>query len=290
MNTYSISDIERMSGVKAHTLRMWEKRYGFLKPHRSSSNARFYRDEDIELLMNAVFLNRKGFKISKIACLSEDKIKSLVSDYRSETLGKDQLGMEHFLEAIDNLDERRFLEILDNYIEQSGLENAMCQMIYPLLDRLGIMWISGSISSVHKKFVLSLMKRRIVLAINNVNKKGISKPVFILFLPDRETYEMSLLYLHYMLVLWGCRVVNLSTGITTNEVKDVCRKTRSDFAFTIINHLPKDTSLQDYVNGLADKIKPTKLLLTGYAVRSEVLSLPDKVHILDGLAAVKKYI
>ena len=150
MVVYSISDLEKLSGVKAHTLRIWEKRYGILQPKRTESNVRYYVDEDLRLLLNISLLNKNGLKISKIAKMCPIELQKKVTEI-TEIDASFEGQIDGLTISLIELNEENAVNIINKNIEEKGFRETMLQVIYPLLDKLVLMWLSGSINAVHEK-------------------------------------------------------------------------------------------------------------------------------------------
>ena len=189
MAIYTINDIEKITGVKAHTIRIWEKRYNIVPPKRTATNIRFYSESDLRKISNIVLLNHNGYKISEISEMPEAKIDTLVASHTSvESFSIDSLDAMTL--SILQLDEQKFLHLLDTNIKQDGFESTFENMLLPLLDKLHILWLSGSMKRVHEEFVNTIIKRKLIHAISNLNipKQNESLKV-ICFLSSNEDQE-----------------------------------------------------------------------------------------------------
>jgi len=191
MVVYSIKDMETLSGIKAHTLRIWEKRYSIITPKRTPTNIRYYTDEDLRNLLNVAFLNKQGIKISKIAKMDAGEIISTVSDYTKLTLNADD-QIETLLHFIFQLDCYNLDKIFDEYISQIGLERTMMELIYPLLERLSMAWLTGSFKGAHESFVTQKIKLKIHACTQALENRTDFSPKFLIYLPIGEKQELSL--------------------------------------------------------------------------------------------------
>ena len=268
MIIYSIKDLEKLSGVKAHTLRIWEKRYGIIQPKRTATNIRYYLDEDLKQILNIAFLNKKGYRISKIAALTKEEVLHKVAEYTEINSSFDDHQLDALTLCVLELNESKFSRILDKNIKQKGFQHVMNHVIYPLLDKLGMMWMSGSIKSVHEHFVSNVVRRKTINAIDRLNhsKNEMDNPKFLIYLPESENHELSLLYLHYILKEKGMRVVNLGIGIPLDDVADGCRISKPDYIFTIINDSLSGKELSQYLERLTLGVDKTQVLLSGMQV------------------------
>ena len=161
---YSINDVEKITGIKAHTIRIWEKRYNILPPKRTKTNIRFYDEQDLRKISNIVLLNHHGYKISEISDMQDTQIGDLVAGQIAvESFGVESL--DAITLAVLQLDEQKFLYLVDTNIRQDGFDKTFDNLLLPLLDKLHILWLSGSIKRVHEEFVNTIIKRKLIDAI-----------------------------------------------------------------------------------------------------------------------------
>ena len=166
MAVYSIKDLEKLCGIKAHTIRIWEQRYGLIKPKRTKTNIRYYMDADLKLLLNIALLNRNGTKISKIASMSEMEIAEKVATI-SEIDFEGGAQLDALTLSMIEMDEVKFDRILTTNIRQLGFEKTMLEVIYPFLDKLSLLWLTGSINPAQENFISNLIRQKIIVAIDN---------------------------------------------------------------------------------------------------------------------------
>ena len=187
MAVYSIRDLEKLCGIKAHTIRIWEQRYGIIKPNRTDTNIRYYHDADLNLLLNIVILNRNGLKISKIAKMSKEEIAEKVSAI-SEVHFDLSAQLDELTLAMVEMDEYKFDLILSTNIQQLGFEKTMIEVVYPFLDKLSVFWLTGSISPIQENFITNLIRQKLITAIDKepVPKKTANQEIFHLFARRRK--------------------------------------------------------------------------------------------------------
>lgn len=289
MVVYSIKDLESLSGVKAHTIRIWEKRYDLIKPKRTKSNIRYYTDEDLRKLLNICYLYKKGYKISKIGQMCQETLKNKVSEYSKVNLSfKDQL--DALMIFILDLDSYNFNKILDQNISQIGLERTMMEIIYPLLDKLSIAWLAGSFLEVHESYVTQIIKSKILASTESLEDKHDNSPCYIVFLTPGEKQELSLLYLHFILKSNNCKVVNLGNEVNLNDLNYAIETCKPDYVFTILNEDIKNMPLQNFTDQISQNLGNATLLLTGYQTLTPGVKWPKNVEILKDLEETLKFI
>jgi len=290
MVIYSINDLEKLSGVKAHTIRIWEKRYGVISPKRTKTNIRFYQDADLQLLLNVAFLNKKGLKISKIACLSRSEIKARVAEL-TDVHEKFEDQLDALTLAMFEFDEYNFNKILNLNIKQKGFRKTMMEVIYPLLDKISVMWIAGSIKNVHESFITQIVKRKILLAIEHLNlDKCVHKKKYLIYLPEKENHELSILFLEFLLKEQGFKVLNIGMGIKPDDIIEATESFNPDYIFTIINESYAGQALQNYITKVLSVNQNTHLLLTGYQVSQQRNQNTERCTYFDSLDEVMDFI
>jgi len=288
MAIYSINDLEKLCGIKAHTLRIWEKRYNIIEPKRTETNIRYYLDDDLQKVLNIAFLNRNGYKISKIAKLSDEEILSTVAQHTEVDATLDD-KMDALIFAMLELNEFKFNKLLDHTIDEKGFEATMNDLIYPFMDKLSMMWMAGSIKGVHENFVASVIRRKTIIAIDQfANTYDPNAPKFILFLPEGESHELSLLFLHFLLKKLGVNVVNLGSHVSIVDVLEGEKVCNADFIFTLFNNSFSETPLQPYINELS-RHSDCQILISGYQTVAQSIKETHNVKILAGMSDVKRY-
>ncbi len=281
MVIYSIKDIEKLSGVKAHTLRIWEKRYDIITPRRTETNIRYYLEEDLQKILNIALLNRNGFKISKIADMRPEEITTRVAEI-SEIDSQHEGQVDGLMLSMFELNEIKFSKILNKHIESEGMEATMDEVIYPFLDRISSMWFTGSIKGVHESFVTHIIRRKLNVVIDQLKTDPTSSKC-IIYLPEGETQELSLLYLHYVLRLKGHDVINLGTNVAIIDVLEAQSILKAKCIFTFFNDSFADIDLQPYLDNLSRHLTDCKICISGYQTVTQQLDLKDNMMILNSI-------
>ena len=219
---FSIKDLESLSGIKAHTIRIWEKRYNLLEPERTLTNIRTYKLSDLQKLLNVTFLITNGYKISKIAQHSANSISNIVADIVSERSTKDQNHAINSLKiAMMNFDQNLFLETYNAQMEQNDFATIFYETFLPLLHEIGLLWQTDTINPSHEHFIYNLIKQKILINIEAVqyNVPQESDKTFVLFLPENEIHELGLIFLNYEIVRHGFKVIYLGQSIQLESLK-----------------------------------------------------------------------
>ncbi|WP_020536612.1 MerR family transcriptional regulator [Lewinella cohaerens] len=290
MAVYSIKDLEKLSGIKAHTIRIWEQRYNILAPQRTKTNIRYYQDEDLRTLLNVALLNKNGIKISKIAKMKEEELAEKIADI-SEINFEDGTQLDALTISMIEMDENKFDRIINTNINQIGFERTMMEVIYPFLDKLSLLWLTGSITPVQENFISYLIRQKIISAINVTPlSSGDETEKIILYLPEGERQELSLLFMHYLLKSRGRHVLYLGQDISLSDLVDANRIQKPAFIFTMITETFAKEPVQNYVDRLAETFPDTKILLSGYQVVAQQVEAPGHVIILKSLDQMLQFI
>jgi len=234
---FSISDIEGLIGIKAHTIRAWEARYNLVPPKRTPTNIRFYDEDDLKLLLNIVTLNEKGYKISRIAKMSKEQIADLVTQFQSDW-NNDTVQVLRLSDATLHYDETAFAEILSGCIEEFGLTKTMDLVLFPFMKKVGMLWQTGAIDPSQEHFASNLIRDRIIVEIDKLEKPARENPKrFLLFLPEAEMHETGLLFARYLLKSCGMDTLYLGQEIPYTDVKKVIVAYKPDYAFIVLTSL-----------------------------------------------------
>jgi DNA-binding transcriptional MerR regulator len=286
---YSIKDLEHLAGVKAHTIRIWEKRYNIVEPKRTDTNIRYYLEEDLQHILNVALLNNNGHKISQIAKMPRTEILKRVAEISDFDEGLED-RVDSLTMSMMELNEFKFNRIIETNIEQLGFDESMDEVIFPLLDKLRQLWMNGCIKPVHEIFVLEIIKRKIIKAIDDIPiNTDPSVPSFILFLPKNENSDLMLLYLHYMLKKEGLRVTNLGKGISKEMIIETCQILHPEYVVLFANESFGENQLTPYLNDLCKHINGTSVLLTGYQPIQQKIKSTRKVKVLTSLEQILGY-
>jgi MerR family transcriptional regulator, light-induced transcriptional regulator len=291
MAIYSIRDLEKLTGIKKHTIRIWEQRYGIIKPRRTDTNIRYYTDDELRHLFNVALLNRNGIKISKLATMPAEQVSAVVAGIMEQN-NTPSSHTETLTLAMLNFDEATFERIFAMHQNDYGFEQTMTRLIYPFLERLNALWLNRSISPAHEKFITHLIRRKLSCAIDDLPfASNRDAPVFFLYLPEGESQELTLMFMNYILRNRHHRVVYLGMGVSLTDLRDACGTLEPSYVFTILDSPLVRQTVQHYVNNAALAISAGQLLVTGSQVfHSNTLQLPDNVRLLGGMTEALSFL
>jgi DNA-binding transcriptional MerR regulator len=198
MNSFTIKDLESLSGIKAHTIRIWEQRYSFLKPQRTDTNIRVYSCDELKILLNVALLNKYGFKISHIDKLNDNEINQKLVSLTDVQAQQEKMVNDLIGNMID-MDIDLFETTLDKYIRAKGIERTIHQLIFPFLERIGILWQTNHINPAQEHLVSNIIRQKLIVGIDHATPMIASNKTILLFLPEGEHHELGLLYMYYLL-------------------------------------------------------------------------------------------
>jgi DNA-binding transcriptional MerR regulator len=254
-NFFSIKDLENLSGIKAHTIRIWEKRYNVLEPMRTNTNIRLYSLSSLQKLLNITLLHDHGYKISKISTFSDEKIAEMIRDIVSSKNAKNH-AVNAFKMAMMNFDHDLFSNTYNWLLEEKSLSEIFHQVFIPLLEEIGLLWQTDTISPAHEHFISCLIVKKILINIEKLeaNKPINSNKVYVLSLPLNEIHQLGLIYLHYEIVSKGYRVIYLGESMPINYLKDLKKHYNSIVFLSYLTIQPERDRINDYVSDMGKKL------------------------------------
>ncbi|EKT3965610.1 putative transcriptional regulator, MerR family [Flavobacterium psychrophilum] len=249
---FSIKDLENLSGIKAHTIRIWEKRYSILEPMRTDTNIRLYDIHNLQKLLNITLLHDYGYKISRISKLSPDKIPALVREIVSEKSAKSH-AINAFKMAMMNFDQTLFINTYNNLLLEKSFRAVFYEVFIPLMNEIGLLWQSNTITIAHEHFITHLIKQKLV---TNIEKIQVLEPtrtdtIFVLYLPSNEIHELGLMYLNYEFILSGYKTIYLGESVPIESLKDIQRYFDK---ITFVSYMTVQPT-KDEINNYIEKIK-----------------------------------
>lgn len=288
MGTYSIKELEKLSGIKAHTIRIWEKRHNLIHPARTSTNIRFYSDDDLKKIINVSLLNNHGVKISRIAGMSPDEINRNVLDVTaSQTTASAYI--EQLVVAMVDLNEEQFDGIIGSLVKKFGFERTITEAIYPFLEKIGILWQTENINPAQEHFISNLIRQKIIAAIDALPHALNSAKKILLFLPEREMHEMGLLFNYYLAKQAGFKVYYLGQSVPHNDLVSVVDTHEPQTLVTsITTTMPK--GIAAYLSLLSEQFPNKKILVTGLQTAEMTGKFPPNVQAFRNAMTFKELI
>jgi len=252
---FSIRDLENLSGIKAHTIRIWEKRYNLLSPERTDTNIRTYNLASLQKLLNITLLYHNGHKISKIAKIPEGDIPLVVREIVAKNSSKNH-AMNAFKLAMMNFDQTIFFNTYNSLINEKSFREVFKEIFIPLLNELGLLWQTDTISPAHEHFITSLIKQKILI---NTEKLQHLKPtktdkVFVVYLPENEIHEIGLLYLNYEIILRGYKSIYLGQTIPMENLMDLMKYFDNIYFLSYFTVVPEKDRINKYIEDFKELV------------------------------------
>ena len=290
---FSIRDLENLSGIKAHTIRIWEKRYNLLTPERTATNIRTYSLASLQKLLNITLLYNNGTKISKIAKIPEENIPLMAREIVAKNSVKNH-AINAFKLAMINFDQRLFMSTYDSIMVDRSFREVFHEVFIPFLNELGLLWQTDTISPAHEHFITGLIKQKIVINTENAQQlQTIQKDtVFVPFLPENEIHEIGLLYLNYEIVLRGYKSIYLGQTVPLETLHDVLKYFDNLHFVSYFTVAPTKDKIKKYIAEFAEVAQNyplTKLSILGYQTRHlEDSQLPHFVRVFNSIDQIIK--
>jgi DNA-binding transcriptional MerR regulator len=280
MGSYSIKELEKLSGIKAHTIRIWEKRYRVIDPQRTATNIRFYSDDDLKKIINVSLLNSAGHKISAIAMLSDDELNKKVREL-SEENHTASVHIDRLVTAMIDLEEDKFEGELRRIENKLSFENTITEVIYPFLNKIGILWQTGNITPAHEHFISNLIRQKLIVAIASLPFPSKSRVRVVLFLPENELHEIALLFYHFLARKLGYKTYYLGQSVPHEDLKIVCSIHRPHILITSLTTIPAPQALNAYLEKLSADFPASKILASGPLLRKTSFHNPSNLKFFE---------
>jgi DNA-binding transcriptional MerR regulator len=287
MGKYSIKELEKLSGIKAHTIRIWEKRHRIIDPSRTSTNIRFYSDDDLKKIINVSLLNNHGLKISRIAEMSAEEMNRRVleiSDLKNDL----SIHIDQLIVSMINMDEESFEKILASLILRHGFEKTITEIVYPFLEKIGILWQTQNITPAHEHFISNLIRQKIIVAIDGLPIPPRTARKILLFLPEGELHELGLLFFHYICRKSGLRTYYLGQNTPHHDLVKVFEIHKPEFMLTSITS-SGNTPVEDYLNRLSTDFPTATIFASGFQVKRYQGLKVRNIQTFSGAAELNQY-
>lgn len=283
---FSIKDLENLSGIKAHTIRIWEKRYNVLSPERTSTNIRTYDNSDLQKILNISFLNENGYKISRISKLSEEEINKMVRSITTSSSDQNR-ALNHLKIAMLDFNEELFHETYRELSATRSFRQIFQEVFLPFLEQIGLLWQTDTIKPIHEHFIVDLIKQKVYLNLAQIKeeKKPKGEELYVLFLPQNEIHDIGILYLYYELLYHNKNSMYLGPSLPLSDLQYLIRihDEVKFISYCSITPVEVQDFIDDFQRELCqDKSRP--LLLFGRRTKDlEDSSLPENVKVFKSI-------
>jgi len=277
MAVYSIKELEKLSGIKAHTIRIWEKRYGLIEPKRTKTNIRCYTDDNLKKLLNVAVLNRHGIKISHIARLNELELKDEILRISKQSNTEESL-IDSMVLSMINVNDYKLESLIDKSIQKLGFKSAVIDVFYPFLRKIGILWIATDIYPAQEHVVTNLIRQKIISAVDQLkNPYNPDSKRFLLLLPEGEWHELPLLFAHYLIKQVQHEVIYLGQSVPYSDVLTLGASMEFDHIL-VSSMVPKSASdLNTYLGDLGRAFPDKKIMYFDGKQESQEVPLPKNL-------------
>ena len=277
MTHYSIKDLQNFTGIKAHTIRMWEKRYNIVEPKRTNTNIRYYDDDDLKKLINISILNRNGYKISAIVSLSDSAISEEILSL-AHTLNDFESQIEGLVVSMIDFDENMFEKIFNTAVIKMGFEDAVINILYPFFEKIGVLWQIGTITTSHNYFISNLVRQKIIVAIDGLVTSFTDKTkTYLLFLPEGEHHELGLLFYQYILKKNNYKIIYLGANVPDECLIELTKSEKINGLMTSVKAPLKQTEFVEYIKDLSKKFNKKPIYISGFGINSLGDMLPENI-------------
>ncbi|MBK9570624.1 MAG: MerR family transcriptional regulator [Chitinophagaceae bacterium] len=289
MNAFTIKDLENLSGIKAHTIRIWEQRYQFLKPHRTTTNIRYYSNDELKTVLNIALLNKFGFKISHIDRMQPQEIREKILSMADARAIQERI-INDLVQEMVCLEMERFEDILKNYIAAKGIERTVTQIIFPFLEKIGILWLTGHISPAQEHLVTNIIRQKLIVGIETASTHLKIDKTVLLFLPEGEHHELGLLYLYYLLKSRGAKTIYLGANVPVKDVQHVIRIKKPDIVFVHLTATASNFNFEKFLQNIKLNFGDTKTIVSGQLTQNYQKPVPISVEFKRSLPEVMELI
>lgn len=289
MNVFTIKDLENLSGIKAHTIRIWEQRYSFLKPQRTDTNIRYYNNDELKKLLNISLLNKYGFKISHIDRMSAQEIQNKILAL-SQAEAQQERIINELIQSLVDLNLESFERTLNTYIAARGIEKLILQIVFPFLERIGILWATNHITPAQEHLVTNIIRQKLIVGIENVVSPLPSNKTVLLFLPENEHHEIGLLFLNFLLKKRGVKVLYIGANVPLKDVEYVAKFKKPDLLYSHLTSVAHNFNFDRFLNNMHQRIPEVPLVISGPLTAGYRKNIPSNVIFKKSLSEVLEYI
>ncbi len=284
MNLFSISQLAQFSGIKAHTIRMWEQRYNALRPKRSSGNTRSYDGTQLRRLLNIVSLCDSGYKVSELCVMTDKKLFGLLEEFSREPSAEPgSYFISQLISAGISYDEVAFEKIFSHSVLRYGLKETYLKTLYPAMVRMGLMWSNDTIAPTHEHFISNLIRQKLCTSIDSLPPSKSGSDSWLLFLPENEFHETGLLFAHYLIRSTGRKVIYLGSNLPFESLQTAAQNISPGNLLLFFVHNDFPEAAREYLSKLSNGVKSVNIFAAGHQNFTEQLGKIKKVRFLNSV-------
>lgn len=289
MDLFTIKDLEKISGIKAHTIRIWEQRYQFLKPKRTETNIRFYSNDELKKLLRISLLNKHGFKISLLDKMNEEELENKIQSLTQLEAQQERIVNE-LVECMIEVDLERLESILERYIQSKGIERMIIQIIFPFMEKIGILWITNHINPAQEHLVSNIIRQKLIVGIDSVVKEVKINKTVLLFLPEGEFHELGVLFVSYLLKCKGVSTIYLGANVPLKDVEYLVKLKKPSYIYSHLTSVGHSFNFDKFILAITKKFEGTPILLSGLLTNTYEKKIPSQITFKKTLKEVMEFV
>ena len=288
MDSFTIKDIENLSGIKAHTLRIWEQRYSLIKPSRTDTNIRYYSNDDLKSILNIATLNKFGFKISHINKMSAEDIQTRIEQLNTAEAIKERL-LNRLISMMIDMDIDGIEKLLAKQISVKGLELTITRLLFPFFERIGVLWQTGHINPAQEHLITNIIRQKIIAGIDQLKPIHQCGKSFLLFLPEKEHHEIGLLFVYYLLKSRGATVYYIGANVPLHDAVFVSEMKKPQYIYLHLTSVPAGFNFQKFILRLSQTFSLSQVVISGYVTNQYKKRLPANIHFLHTIGELLNF-
>ena len=285
MNTFTIKDLENLSGIKAHTIRIWEQRYHLLNPQRTKTNIRSYTNVELKAILNIALLNKYGYKISRIDKMTPEEMNQKIAllsqaEALQEKLINDLIG------AMIDMNTDQFEMLLDDHIKSKGIEKVILRTIFPFLEKVGILWVTNHVNPAQEHLATNIIRQKLIMGIEGIRSVPESKNQVLLFLPEGAYHEVGLLFVYYLLKSRGYKVYYLGANVPLRDVEFTANAKQISSIYTHLTSVAHSFNFEKFLINAHNRMPDRNIMISGLLAQQYAKKVPPSIHIKKSLGEV----
>lgn len=289
MHSFTIKDLENLSGIKAHTIRIWEQRYQFLKPSRTQTNIRYYSCDELKILLNIALLNKYGYKISHIDKMCEAELREKILTLSGPEALQERI-VNDLIQSMIDLDMDKLEDTIDRYILSKGIERTITQIIFPFMQKIGVLWLTNHINPAQEHLVTNIIRQKLIVGIESVSTSLRVDKSILLFLPEGEYHEIGLLFVYYLLKSRGVTVIYLGANVPLNDVEYVVKLKKPNYLFSHLTSVAHKFNFDKFLATITKKFAGTPMIISGQLTQVYEKKIPVQIKFKKSLTEVTEFI
>jgi MerR family transcriptional regulator, light-induced transcriptional regulator len=289
MNSFTIKDLENLSGIKAHTIRIWEQRYNFIKPERTDTNIRYYSNDELKKILNVALLNKYGFKISHIDKMNEGEMKEKILSLNQMEAQQERI-VNDLIQCMVDIDIEKLEVILDKFISARGIERTITQIIFPFLEKIGILWLTNHVNPAQEHLVTNIIRQKLIVGIDGIaTSLKVNKSV-LLFLPEGEYHELGLLFMYYLLKSRGVNTVYLGSNVPLKDVEYVVKLKKPDYLYSHLTTVGQNFNFDKFITNVTQKFTDIPVIISGQLTNTYQKKIQPPLNFKKSFAEVMDFV